>query len=200
MTTIFWRTVAGSLLLAVLSLVPCHAVELKVSRDVLQRTLKQQLFSGPNGRYYLKGNAQTPCFVYADDAQLSFVQDRVVVVIKAHAKMGKTFGSSCFGLSLNTAPEVSLAPVGEGETIGFRDARLDKIVDQKELNFFITPFLSHQLPSSMKINAADLLRKALADSTATTGFKVTLDRLSVHSMRIESDNLVVDADGDISVK
>jgi len=200
MTTSFWRTVAGSLLLAALSLVQCHAVELKVSRDVLQRTLKQQLFSGLNGRYYLKGNAQTPCFVYADDAQLSFVQDRVVVVIKAHAKLGKSFRGSCLGISLNTAPEVSLAPVGEGETIGFRDARLDKIVDQREMNFFLTPFLSHQLPSSMRINVTDLLRKALADSTATTGYIVALDRFTVHSMHIESDNLVVDADGDISVK
>ena len=190
----------GSLLLLASAVAPSCAVELKVSRDVLQRTLKQQLFSGPNGRYYLKGSAQTPCFVYADDAQLSFAQDRVVVVIKAHAKLGKAFRNTCLGISLDSAPEVSLAPSGEGETIGFRDARLDKVVDQKELNFFITPFLSHQLPSSMKINAADLLRKSLAGSTAATGFKVALDRLQVHSMVIQGDYLVVDADGDISVK
>lgn len=198
--TTSWRMLAGSLLLLASAVAPSCAVELKVSRDVLQRTLKQQLFSGPNGRYYLKGNAQTPCFVYADDAQLSFVQDRVVVVIKAHAKLGKQWGSSCLGISLNTAPEVSLAPVGEGETIGFRDAKLDKIIDQKELNFFLTPFLSHQLPSNMKLNAADLLRKALEGSTAATGFKVTLDRLRVHSMQLQGDYLVVDMDGDISVK
>ena len=52
----------------------------------------------------------------------------------------------------------------------------------------------------MKINAADLLRKALEGSSAATGFKVTLDRLKVHSMQIEGDNLVVDMDGDLSVK
>jgi hypothetical protein len=191
---------AGSLLLLASAVASSGAVELKVNRDVLQRTLKQQLFSGPNGRYYLKGTAQTPCYIYADDAQLSFTEDRVVVVIKAHAKMGKAWGNSCLGISLNTTPEVSLAPFGEGETIGFRDARLDKIVDQKELNFFLTPFLSHQLPSSMKLNAADLLRKALADSTATTGFKVSLQKLVVHSMHLLGDDLVVDVDGDITVK
>lgn len=198
--TTSWRMLAGSLLLLASAVAPSCAVELKVSRDVLQRTLKQQLFSGPNGRYYLKGNAQTPCYIYADDAQLSFVQDRVVAIIKAHAKLGKQWGNSCLGISLNTAPEVSLAPIGEGETIGFRDAKLDKIIDQKELNFFLTPFLSHQLPSNMKINAADLLRKALEGSTAATGFKVTLDRLRVHSMQTQGDFLVVDMDGDISVK
>jgi hypothetical protein len=199
MTTI-WRVAAITLLIAAVGASYSSAVELKVSRDVLQRTLKQQLFSGPNGRYYLKGTAQTPCYVYADDAQLSFVQDRVVVVIKAHARLGKTWGNSCLGISLNTAPEVSLAPFGDGETIGFRDARLDKVVDQRELNFLITPFLSHQLPSNMKINAADLLRKALTGATAATGYKVTLDRLQVHSMHPQGDDLVVDVDGDISVR
>lgn len=199
MTTI-WRVAAVALLTAAVGAPRSGAVELKVSRDVLQRTLKQQLFSGPNGRYYLKGTAQTPCYVYADDAQLSFVQDRVVVVIKAHAKLGKAWGNSCLGISLNTAPEVSLAPFGDGETIGFRDARLDKVVDQRELNFLITPFLSHQLPSSMKINAADLLRKALAGATAATGYKVTLDKLQIRSIRPQGDDLVVDVDGVLSVR
>ena len=32
-----------------------RGVELTVSRDALERTLKQQLFNGPDGRYYLKG-------------------------------------------------------------------------------------------------------------------------------------------------
>jgi hypothetical protein len=176
------------------------AVEFKVSRDALERTLKQQLFSGANGRYYLKGNAQSACYVYAEDAKLSFAGDRVVVVIKAHAKLGKTFHNSCFGISLDTSPEVSVAPVGEGEVIGFRDARLDKLVDQKELNFFLTPFLSHQLPASMQVNAADLMRKALEGSTASSGYKVALEKLQIHSMQIHGDFLVVDADGDISIK
>jgi hypothetical protein len=198
--TTFWRVLPIALLIAAVSAPQSSAVELKVSRDVLQRTLKQQLFSGPNGRYYLKGTAQTPCYVYADDAQLSFAQDRVVVVIKAHAKMGKAWGNSCIGVSLNTTPEVSLAPVGDGETIGFRDARLDKVVDQKELNFLVTPFLRRQLPSSMNINAADLLRKALTGATAATGYKVTLDKLQIRSIRPQGDDLVVDVDSAISVR
>jgi hypothetical protein len=52
----------------------------------------------------------------------------------------------------------------------------------------------------MKVNAADLLRKARADSTATSGYKVTLDRLKIHSIQIDGDQIIVDADGDISVK
>ncbi|MGD0732888.1 MAG: hypothetical protein ABR956_16605 [Terracidiphilus sp.] len=195
-----WRALAAGLLLLAGTCIQSGAVELKVSRDSLERTLKQQLFSGPNGRYYLKGSAQSPCSVYADEPQLRFVQDRIVVRVKTHSKLGKAIAGSCLGLALSLPAEVSLAPDGEGESIGFRDARVDRISDRQELNFLLTPFLSHKIPSAMKVNAADLLRKALAGSTASPGYKVTLDRLKIHSIVIEGDALVVDVDGDISIQ
>jgi len=194
----FWRFVC--LLLLGLAVAQAGAVELTVSRAALERTLKQQLFSGLGGRYYLKGNAQSACFLYAQDPQISFAQDRIVVRVKTNAKLGKKWGNSCLGLALATPAEVSMAPDAEGETIGFRDARVDSVSDQKELNFLLLPFLRHQIPSSMKVNAADLLRKALAGSTASSGYAVSLDRLKIHSIVIQGDALVVDADGEISVK
>lgn len=173
---------------------------MKVSREALERTLKQQLFGGPDGRYYLKGSAQTPCFVYGDDPHLTFTQGRIVMRMKTHARLGKAVRGACLGIALNPVSEVSVAPEGEGETIGFRDARLERVSEQPELNFLLTPFLSRQVPSSMKVNAAELLRKALEGSTASSGYKVTLDRLKIHAVEIDGDDLVVDADGDLSVK
>lgn len=191
-------------LLAVLwaccALPQASAVELKVSREAIERTLKQQLFSGPDGRYYLKGNAQSACSVYVEDPQLSFAGDRIQVTVKAHARLGKKVGGTCLGITLAPTSVVSMTPEGEGETIGFRDARIEKASDKPELNFLLTPFLSHQIPSNMKVNAADLLRKALAGSTASSGYKVTLDRLKIHSMQILGDDLVLDIDGDLSIK
>ena len=178
---------------------PGSAVELKVSREALQRTLKEQLFNGPSGRYYLKGSAQTPCSIYAEEPRLTFVQDRILVQVKTHARVGRAVGGACIGLAMAPTSEVSLAPAGEGETLGFRDARLERISQQRELNFVLAPFLSRQIPSSMKVNAAELLRRALAGSTATSGYKVTLERLKIHSIQIQGDSVVVDVDGDLSV-
>jgi hypothetical protein len=179
--------------------VPCSAVELKVSREALERTLREQLFNGPNGRYYLKGTAQTPCSIYAEDPKLTFMQDRILVRVRTHARVGRAVGGACIGLALAPTSEVSLAPAGEGETLGFRDARVERISQQRELNFVLTPFLSRQIPSGMKVNAAELLRKALAGSTAASGYRVTLDRLKIHSIQIQGDSVVVDVDGDLSV-
>jgi hypothetical protein len=178
----------------------CHAVELKVSRDAIERTLTQKLFNGPNGRYYLRGGPASACSVYAENPQLRFAEDRIVVKVKTHARMGKAVGGACLGISLTLPAEVSLAPEGEGETIGFRDARVDRVSDQRELNFLLSPFLSHQIPSSMKVNAADLLRSALQGSNASSGYKVALEKLKIHSVQIQGDFLVVDADGDLSVQ
>lgn len=179
---------------------PCYGVELTVSRQALERTLKQQLFSGPDGRYYLKGNPHSACFISTEDPHLSFEQGRIVVRVKTVARLGTPVGGACLGVSLTLPAEVSLAPDAEGETIGFRDAQLDKISDRKEINFVLAPFLRGQVPKSMKMNATDLLRKALAGSTASSGYKVSLDRLKIHSVQIEGDKLVVDADGDLSVE
>jgi hypothetical protein len=199
----FWRTLPWRALAAfglAASLLPCSAVELKVSREALDRTLKQQLFNGPSGRYYLKGSPQSACYVYAEDPKLEFAADRIVVKMKTHARLGKAMGGACIGIAVSLPAEVSLAPDGEGETIGFRDARIDRVSDHSELNFLLTPFLSHQVPSGMKVNAADLLRKSLEGSTAQSGYKVTLERLKIHSILIDGDQLVVDADGDINVQ
>src|SRR5271155_5912525 len=74
---------------------PGRAVELRMSRPALERTLKQQLFSGPDGRYYLKGNSKSACYVYAERPVLTFVEERVVVEVKIHAKLGKGLGGKC---------------------------------------------------------------------------------------------------------
>lgn len=198
--SISWRLFAVGLLLPAVAAAPCRAVELKVSREALQRTLRQQLFSGPDGHYFLRGSPRSACSVYADDAELSFAQDRIIVRVKTHARLGQPVAGACVGISLAPTSEVSLEPYGEGDTIGFRNAQVIKVTDHRELNFLLAPFLSHQVPSSMKVNAADLLRKALEGSTASSGYKVTLNRLKIHSIQIQGDDLVVDADGDIGVK
>jgi len=204
MTTLLRRLGAAGALLALAAGATASAVELKVSREALERTLKQQLFSGAGGRYYLKGSAQSPCSIYAEDPRLTFAkdrnEDRIVVRVKTHARLGQRVGGVCLGIALAPTAEVSLAPDGEGETIGFRDARIVRVSDREELNFVLAPFLSGKIPSSMKVNAADLLRKALEGSTASSGYKVTLDKLKIHSMQIQGDDLVVDVDGDLSVK
>jgi len=198
--TTFQKALAAILLAIACGSAQSHAVEMKVSRQALERTLQQQLFGGPDGRYYVKGSPQSACFTYADNPQLEFVQDRIIVKVKTHSRLGTALRGSCLGLSISVPAEVSLAPDAEGETIGFRDARLDHVSEQKELNFILNPFLSRQVPSHMKVNAADLLRKALEGSTAASGYKVTLDRLKVHSIQIAGDYLVVDVDGDLSVQ
>jgi hypothetical protein len=179
---------------------PSRAVELTVSRQALERTLQQQLFSGPDGRYYLKGGPHSACFISTEDPHLSFEQGRIVVRVKTVARLGTPVGGTCLGVSLTLRAEVSLAPDAEGETIGFRDAQLDKVSDRKEINFVLAPFLRGQVPKSLKMNAADLLRKALEGSTASSGYKVNLERLKIHSVQIDGDKLVVDADGDLSVE
>jgi len=176
-----------------------RAIELKISSQALERTLTKQLFSGEGGRYYIRGKADSPCFVYAEDPKVSFKDDRIVIHVKTHAKLGTSLHGACLGVSLNTEADVSVVPEAQGESIGFRDARVENLSESKELNYFLIPFLSKKLPQEMKVNAADQLRQIISTSTQTTGYALTLDEMKIHSMQVSGDDLVVDFDGSLSV-
>lgn len=181
-----------------------HAIEVRVSAPALERTLQTQLFTlpGPSGkpeRYFLKGSPGTPCGVYADHPRVSFRDDRVVVRLNTHAKLGTSLRGTCVGLALNTEAEVSFIPEAVGESVGFRDARIDHLTENRELDFLLVPFLSHQLPAQMKINAATLMRTLLVHAPDQTGYTLTLSSLKLHSMQIQGPALVVDLDANIKV-
>ena len=115
-----FRGVFGaSLVLLTASATPARGVELRVSRKALERTLKAQLFNGRNGRDYLKGSFQSPCSIYAEDPRLTFVQDRIVVEVKTHARVGTATHGACLGVSLAPTSEVSLAQTARARRLGF---------------------------------------------------------------------------------
>ena len=175
------------------------ATEVKITAQALERTLKTQLFNGPEGRYYIRGNAKSSCYVYADSPQVSFKDDRVVVHVHTRSKLGTSVYGTCVGVGLSTEADVSVIPDAEGETIGFRDARIEHISESRELNFLLVPFLSHKLPQQMKVNAADLMRQVLSRSIETTGYAFTLTSLKIHSMLVQGEMLVLDVDAGMKV-
>ena len=178
---------------------PASAIEVKISPQALERTLRAQLFNGPEERYYIRGNPASPCYVYAESPHVSFVQDRIVVEVHAKARLGTALHGACIGVSLTTETQVSLIPYAEEESIGFRDARVERLSDSRELNLLLSPFLSHKLPAQMKVTAAALMRQLLSRSTETTGYTFSLDSLKLHSLLIEGTSLVMDADANLHV-
>jgi len=188
---------------SLLFVVSAQAIEVRVSAPALERTLKKQLFNeaGPDGkleRHYLKGNLAKGCYVYVDDPHVSFKDDRVIVTVKTHAKLG--IGKACFGISLSTESVVSFIPQAEGESVGFRDARIDRLSENKELDLMMEPFLSKKLPQEMKVNAAVLMRELLVKAPEQTGYTLTLTSLKLHSMQVDGQVLVVDLDAAIKVE
>ena len=175
------------------------AIEVKVSAQALERTLRTQLFNGPEGRYYIRGDAHSACYVYAESPRVTFARDRIVVRVHAKAKLGTAVRGACIGVSLTTNTDVSLIPEAEEESIGFRDARIEKLSESRELNFLLEPFMSRQLPAQMKVNAAVLMRQLLSRSTETTGYALSLSSLKLHSLLVEGDSLVMDSDATLKV-
>ena len=195
--------VAAAMLLALPT--TARAITLRVSAPALERTLKNQVFTTlppkpdlPN-RTYLRGNGTSGCSIFVDTPQVTFADDRIIIGVHSHANFGASIRGHCIGVWINTESIVSFIPEAEGETIGFRDARIDKLTDSKELNALLEPFLAHRLPQELKINAADLMRTMLIHAPGQTGYTLTLTMLKLHSMQVQEQALVVDLDADIKV-
>ena len=189
---------------------PAHAITLRVSAAALERTLKNQVFTTappkpdlPNRRY-LRGNGTSGCSIFVDSPQVTFDADRIVVHVHSHANFGASIRGHCLGVWINTESVVSFIPEAQGETIGFRDAKIDKLTEMKELDALLEPFLARHMPQEMKINAADLMRTMLVHAPGQTGYTLTLNTLKLHSMQVDStpgqpQALIVDLDADIKV-
>ncbi len=175
------------------------AIEVRISSQALERTLRTQLFNGPEGRYYMRGDVNSACYVYADSPRVSFVADRVVVHVHTRAKLGTSVRGVCIGVSMNADADVSMVPDAREQTIGFRDARIERLSKSKELNFLLVPFLDRKLPDQMKVNAADLMRQLLSRSIESTGYAFSLTSLKLHSMLVEGNMLVLDTDAGLNV-
>ncbi len=176
------------------------ALELRVAPKALERTLQRELFNAPDGRYYLRGDRNAACFVYIDQPSVAFKDDRIVVHVHTHSRLGAGVLGRCVGLAFETEADVSVLPDAENESIGFRDARIDRLTGNRELDFFVIPFLSRKLPAKMRLDAADVLRESLKRSHDTTGYQVALDSLKVHSMVVEKNVMTVDLDGALSIQ
>ena len=187
------------LLLMALTAPNARATEVGISAQALERTLRTQLFNSPDGRYYLRGDAHSHCFVYAEKPRITFRDDRVIVSVHTRARLGTSVAGACVGVTLTRDVDVSVLPDAQGETIGFRDARIDHLSNSPELNFLLVPFLSRQLPQQMKVNAADLMRQLLTKSGETTGYAIALNNLKIHSMLVQGPQLVLDVDTALSV-
>jgi hypothetical protein len=175
------------------------AIAVAISPQALERTLRAQLFNGPEGRYYIRGDANSACYVYADSPHVTFVDDRIVVHVHTRARLGTSVRGACIGVSLSTNADVSLVPDAEEESIGFRDARVERLSESKELNFLLVPFLSRKMPEKMKVNAAVLMRQLLSRSAETTGYALSLSSLKLHSLLVEGESLVMDVDANLKV-
>jgi hypothetical protein len=102
-----------------------HAIEIKVSAQALERTLNTQLFNGEDGRYYFRGNATSACYAYAYEPKVSFKDERIVIHVKTHARLGAQINHECIGVDFKNDADVSVIPDAQGEFIGFRDPRID---------------------------------------------------------------------------
>lgn len=179
---------------------PAWGMQLAVGAQPLQRALAKQLFSAPDGRYYLRGNRTSACYLYAQNPQLHFSGDRVYLDLHLSGKLGSSIAGQCFGLAWAGDTEVSMLPQAEGSDIGFTDVRVERLTSDHTVDRMLQPLLARLVPSSIKVDAASLVSKMLHTASNRSGTTINLQRLFVSAIQVQGTDLTLTLDGAVSIE
>ena len=180
---------------------PVQALTLTVGPQPLQRALVKQLFSAPDGRYYLRGKRDSPgCFLYAQDPHLRFAGNRILLDLHLTGKVGSNFAGACVGLAWSGDAEISVLPQAQGATIGFTDVRVEKLTSDHELDRLLEPLLAALVPRSLKVDAGSLVTKMLRTASERSATAITLQQISIGSIAVQGDSLALDIEGQVGIE
>lgn len=185
-----------SLLFAALQ---AQALELRVGPQALQRALSRQMLAAPDGRYYLHGHRGGGCSLYATDAHIHFAANRIVLDLHLAGKLGSNFAGGCLGVNWNGDAEVSMLPQAQGATLGFTDVRVERLTGNGSLDRLLSPLLTSRVPAGFKVNAMTLIGKMLHTASERSQTTFTLDSLSITSMQVVNNALLLTLDGSVSM-
>jgi hypothetical protein len=176
-----------------------RALDLKVGAQPLQHALVKQLFSAADGRYYLRGNRTSACYLYAQNPQLHFGGDRIYLDLHLSGKLGGSFAGECLGFSWAGDAEVSMLPQAQGSMIGFTDVQVDRLTSDHTLDRMLQPLLAQLVPRAIKVDAASLVSKMLHAASTRSGQTIELQQLQIERMQVEGDALELTLDGGVTI-
>jgi hypothetical protein len=178
---------------------PAQAVQLRVGPQSLQHALTHQLQQAPDGRYYLHGRRSGGCALYATDVHVHFAQDRIVLDLHLEGKIGADFAGGCLGVHWAGDAEVSMLPQAQGAKLGFTDVRVEKVTGAGDIGGLLAPLLESRVPRNFSIDAASLVGRMLHSASVRSQTPLSLDNLSITSMQVVNNALLLGIDGSISM-
>ncbi len=187
------------LCLALLLPLPAGALDLTVGPQPLQHALLRQLFAAPDGRYYLHGNRTSSCFLFAQNPQLHFAGNRIVLDLHLEGKIGSSFGGQCIGFKWAGDGELSMLPQAQDQQIGFTDVRVEHLTGDNGLDQLLGPLLSARVPANLKVNAASLIDKMLRSASTRSGENITLDHLVIPALAVQDNALHLSIEGNVAI-
>ena len=182
------------------SALPAAALELRVGPQPLERALVKQLFSAPDGRYYLRGSRTSGCFLYAQHPQLSFAGNRIVLALQLEGKLGREFAGQCFGVHWGGNGRLSMLPQSQGANIGFTDVRVERLTGDGSIDQLLGGMIARLAPRSFHVDAGALVNNMLRHASARSGATITLGQLTIQSLQVKNNVLDATLDGTVDVQ
>ena len=189
-----------ALFVALLLPLPARALDLTVGPQPLQHALLRQLFSAPDGRYYLRGDRNSACYLFAQNPQLQFSGNRIELALHLEGRLGSSFGGQCIGFKWSGEAGLSMLPQAQDQQIGFTDVRVEHLTGDNGLDQLLGSVLSARVPANLKVNAASLIDKMLRSASTRSGETITLDHFTIPAMNVQNNALHLSVEGNVTIQ
>lgn len=179
--------------LAALSLAPVTAAAtLEIAYPSVERMIVQNLMTD-GGRYYMEGDASTPCkYAFVQEPRVSAFAGRLNVTLLFSGKAALEVAGRCVGAGDNFEIHVSGKPAFANAEIYLEDLRLDS----PDSAYFklVAGLLRSKLDEKLRFSAKQVVDFIAAQSTGSGVGTLSVDKIRVDGIRADDDALNLSID------
>ncbi|MBL8240104.1 MAG: hypothetical protein JNM66_21970 [Bryobacterales bacterium] len=179
------------LLFACLALPAAAQVELHLTFGVLQKVVGAQVFT-EDGRKYVKGSKDKRCsFAYLENPRVGEADGRLLVRARFSGRSALNVLGQCVGVGDSFDVVVRMTPYTDRSLLRLRDVEVTSDGKRGIYARAVCKALAETIPRVLVYDFAPDFKRALEADQPGVPFKKSVDNLSVQSMSVSKEALVL---------
>lgn len=184
-----------------LTFTTAHAgTEIRIHASAIQKILETEVFR-ENGRYYLFGDASTPCMsAFLSDPVVSMGESRLRIKTHFYGAIGREIGENCVGLSEDFDAVMTGIPVYRQGALTIDSIEVTGLSGNPKFDEYVITFLKQELPAMIEYKLKDEIRKLLIDNRDRIPFRIDLLTIEIPKIQVLDNQMTLLVDLGLDIR
>ncbi len=174
--------------------------ELRIHASAIQKILETEVFK-ENGRYYLFGDASTPCMsAFLSDPVVSMGAGRLRIKTHFYGAIGREIGESCVGLSEDFDALMTGIPVFRQGALTIDSIEVTGLSGNPKFDEYVVTFLKQELPGMIEYKLKEEIQKLLIENRDKTPFRIDLLNIDIPKIQVLENQITLLVDLGLEIR